>query len=205
VIPRLHLIATDEVLARPGFVERAERLLERGGTELALHLRARHCPVMATLVSARRLQQACDRWGGRLIVNDRVDVALAVGAAGVQLGARGLPVALVRERWPGLLIGASVHDVAAARAAVDGGADFLLAGTLWETASHPGRPGSGTAWLRRIPEPGRPVIGIGGVTAERAAELRAMAVHGAAVVRAIWEADSPEAALDEFLARLNGR
>ncbi len=204
-VPRLHLIATDEVLARPGFLDLAGRLVERGGAEAAIHLRSRLATSAALLEIARGVQQLCARSGGLLIVNDRIDVAIAAGAAGVQLGSRALPVNVVRDSWPGQLIGASVHGVEAARAAAVAGADFLLAGTLWASGSHPGRPGSGTGWLPRISDLGPPVIGIGGVREGRVAELRDMGVHGVAVVRAVWDADTPLAALDAILAEVNGR
>jgi len=146
----------------------------------------------------------CSASGAVLLINDRVDVAWAVGAQGVQLGAQSMPVAAVRKLTAHLLIGASVHSAPEAATAAAEGADFLVAGTLWPTPSHPGRPGSGTDWLRALTDSGTPLIGIGGVTPERAHELRSRGIHGAAVVRAIWSSPDPAGSLHEFMTALYG-
>ena len=81
-----------------------------------------------------------------LIVNDRLDVALVAGADGVQLGERGFTVEDARRLLPsGVLIGRSVHDVAGARPAAKAGADYLLAGHIFDTPSKQGTPGRGLA------------------------------------------------------------
>ncbi len=103
----------------------------------------------------------------RIIVNDRVDVALAIGADGVQLGARSLPAGRVREiAPPGFLIGQSIHSVEEAAAACAGGAvDFVVAGTVFRTASKPGEPrllgADGLAEVVRTAA--LPVLAIGGI------------------------------------------
>jgi thiamine-phosphate diphosphorylase len=141
--------------------------------------------------------------GSVLIVNDRVDLALGCGAAGVQLGGSSFPIAVARrlvgaERW----IGASVHSVPEAAAAAAEGADFLLAGTLYATDSHPGFAGSGTGWLRSAGAVGLPVIGIGGITPSRISEVLEAGAYGVAVIRGIWAADRPLEALRDYLTLL---
>jgi thiamine-phosphate diphosphorylase len=203
-IPRLHLIATSEVVGRPGFARRAAELLSLGGSRLALHLRAPEWTGRALFDLAAPLGVVARGSGSLLVVNDRVDVALASRAGGVQLGHGAMPVDAVRRFASALRIGASVHAADEASRAAAAGADFLLAGTLWPTPSHPGAPGSGTEWLTEIVGPGVPVVGIGGVTPERAVLLRGLGLHGAAVVRAVWDDPDPPRALVRMLDALVG-
>src|SRR5207249_4389843 len=87
----------------------------------------------------RRGRELQERVAGRawLIVNDRIDVALALGADGAQLGVRSLPVADARRAAPQMRLGASVHSVAEAVAAVGDGASWVVLGTIYPTRSHP--------------------------------------------------------------------
>src|SRR2546422_1333713 len=103
----------------------------------------------------------------RLSVNDRLDVALAAGAAGVQLGQGSLAPEDARRLNPGWWIGKSVHDLREAEAAHAGGADYLLVGPVFPTATHPDRAPLGSARLKQIAAVGLPVIAIGGGTPER--------------------------------------
>jgi thiamine-phosphate diphosphorylase len=198
-LPRLHLVATRDVMESRGFLGQARALLEEGGSRLALHLRGADFPGRRFHELTVRLRAVCSGTGSLLLVNDRVDIALACDADGVQLGGRSLPVSVVRGMGYTRLIGASVHDAGEARAAVGDGADFLIAGTIWPTASHPGRPGRGIDWLRDLPVLPVPVVGIGGVSRAGAGELRRAGVHGAAVVSAVWKAAVPIDALHDLL------
>ena len=119
----------------------------------------------------------------RVIVNERLDVALAVGAHGVHLPARSLPAAVVRRAVPaGFLVGCSVHDDE--ELAASAGADYLVAGTVWPTSSKPsGHRCLGIEGLRRLVQRAPvPVLAVGGVTTDRCA---AVAGAGAAGVAAI--------------------
>ena len=89
--------------------------------------------------------------------------------------------------------------------ALGAGADFLLAGTLYPSASHPGAGGSGVEWLRRVPAAGGRLIGIGGVTPERGGEVLGAGAHGVAVISAIWNAERPREALLRFIRELYER
>ncbi|HEV2131732.1 MAG TPA: thiamine phosphate synthase, partial [Longimicrobiaceae bacterium] len=133
-----------------------------------------------------------------LLINDRVDVALACGAHGVQLGARGLRAADARRLLGDRsLLGVSVHSSEEADAAA--GADFLLVGTLFPTASHPERKGAGTQLLRRLANLALSQIGIGGITTERVAEVRRAGAAGIAVLSGVWQAEEPGRAVEEYL------
>jgi thiamine-phosphate pyrophosphorylase len=198
-IPLLHAVTDDAVVARAGFLERAGEVLAAGGTDVALHLRAPGASGRTLYGLAARLAELAAGTGSLLLVNDRVDVALAV-AHGVQLGRRSLPVGdawrLIGGRWP---IGASVHDADEARDAAAAGADFLLAGAVYPTGTHPGRPGAGVRLIESVAGLGIPVIAIGGVTPERAGELRRAGAAGMAAIRGIWGAPSPADAVQRFI------
>jgi thiamine-phosphate pyrophosphorylase len=122
----------------------------------------------ALLRIVRDAMAAAAGTGARVVVNERTDVALAAGAAGVHLKAGAVPASRVRAMVPpGFLIGRSIHSVEAARAAErDGGCDYLLFGTVFPSASKPpGHPAAGIAALERVCGAVRtPVVAIGGVT-----------------------------------------
>jgi thiamine-phosphate diphosphorylase len=118
-----------------------------------------------------------------VLVSSRVDLALATGAAGVHLPENDLPVAAARALLGGGLLGRSVHSVAAARQAAAEGADYLLFGPVFETASHPGRPARGLAALEEVAAAVPvPVLAIGGIDAERARACREAGAAGFAAI-----------------------
>lgn len=122
-----------------------------------------------------------------LLVNGRLDVALAAGADGVHLPADGVPVAPLRARFGssslarGILIGRSTHSVAEVERARDEGADYVTFGPVWETPGK-GTP-VGTGELARAVAAGVPVYALGGVTLERFGELAAAGAAGVAAIR----------------------
>jgi thiamine-phosphate pyrophosphorylase len=230
-LPPLHAVTDDRVVASDGFVAAAEEVLRAGGARVALHLRAPAASGRTLHDLAARLVEVASACGARLLVNDRVDVAMAVGAHGVQLGRRSPSVADARRvlqvgngaderrlvggltaeaaattahsppartsvEW---LVGASVHDLVEAREAVDAGADFLVAGAVYATASHPERPAAEVRLIEEVAALGLPVIAIGGVTVERAGELRRAGAAGVAVIRGIWDSPSPGEAVQRYL------
>jgi thiamine-phosphate pyrophosphorylase len=132
-------------------------------------------------------------------VNDRVDVAAAAGAHGVQLTSRSLPPADARAVGPNR-IGASVHSLDEAIAAVAAGADWVVAGHLFATPSHPGAPGRGIGLLRAIAAVVPRVIAIGGLTPARAALVAAAGGAGVAAIRGIWDAPDPGGAAADYLS-----
>jgi thiamine-phosphate pyrophosphorylase len=200
VLPPLHAVTDDGLLATPDFPHQARAVLRAGAARIALHLRGPGLNGRALFELADVLVPAATDAGALLIVNERVDVALACGAHGVQLGraAISLPDArrLLGRTRP---IGASVHSEAEAREAVAGEADYLLVGTLYATPSHPARRAAGPGLLRRLRPLGVPLLGIGGVTAGRLPKLRATGASGVAVIRAIWHTDDPAAAVRRLL------
>jgi thiamine-phosphate pyrophosphorylase len=139
------------------------------------------------------------------VVNDRVDVALAVGAGGVQRTSTSLTVRDIKGIVKNdLLIGASVHSLEESIEAEDAGADWLTFGPVYDTPSKRAYgPPQGLAALMRVTRAVRiPVVAIGGVTPERVAEVRAAGAHGVAAISAILGADDPAAAVCRFLDAL---
>jgi len=221
VIPRLHLVTDDEVLGRPTFLREAEEVLaavaearERvsgAGSlalrrlRLALHLRGPRTAGGALLGLTRRLAPLAGEAGVLLLVNDRVDVALAGGAHGVQLGTRSLRPSVARALLlPGARVGASVHGVDEAAALLPTPPDFLLVGTIFPTPSHPGETGGGLERIRIVAgvAPRIPLIAIGGMTLEQLPRVLESGGHGVAVMRAVWDSRSPGDAVREFLGLL---
>ena len=200
-LPRLHVVTTDDVLASPGFLERARALMASHGPALALHVRGPAGPVRTLLEVADALMDGAGETGALLVVNDRTDVALAVGAPGVQLGERSIPVQAARSLLgDDARIGYSAHSASEAASAASNGADFVVVGTIWETPTHPGREGAGLARVRQsVADASAPVLAIGGVTPDRAREAVSAGAWGVAVVRGVWSADDPVAAAGEYL------
>jgi thiamine-phosphate diphosphorylase len=203
-LPRLHLVTDDDVLAQPSFAATAEAVLARCGPEAALHLRGHGTTAAARFALGERLAAAALRTGAWLLVNDRVDIAMAVRANGVQLGVRSLPVRDARALLgAGARIGFSVHSALEALDAVSDGADFVVMGTIYASLSHPGELPVGPASLQECARrAGVPVIAIGGISAERVAEVTAAGAHGIAVLSAVWHAPDPPRAAEGLVAAL---
>jgi thiamine-phosphate diphosphorylase len=118
-----------------------------------------------------------------VIVSSRCDVALASGAAGVNLPEHDISVADARTLLGRRLVGRSVHSVDGARLAESEGADFVIFGPIWESASHPGSSPAGVGALERVAHAvSIPVLAIGGVTEERIAECQAAGAAGFAAI-----------------------
>jgi thiamine-phosphate pyrophosphorylase len=125
-------------------------------------------------------------------VNRRLDIALAVGAEAVQLGRGALPITVVRDvAGDSLRIGASVHDLPSADRRRREGADYLVAGSVYETASHPNTPPAGLELIERLRPMELPVVAIGGITVDRVPEVCAAGAVGVAVIRAVWDEPRP--------------
>lgn len=188
-------------MATPGFRDTAAALMEAHGSRLALHLRSPEARVRRLLEEAEALVGPAREAGALLVVNDRPDVALAVDARGVQLGRRSLPVQAVRSLvGDDAVIGYSAHEAAEAASAVDNGADYVVIGTIWRTASHRDREGAGPDRVRATAAAtAGPVLAIGGVTPERSRTAVAAGAWGVAVIRGVWEAADAVAAAAEYL------
>ncbi len=140
-----------------------------------------------------------------LLVNDRVDVALAAGADGVHLPERALPGSAAREMaGEGCIVGRSVHSVEAALHAEEQGADFVEVGTVYETASKPGATPAGVELVRAVAQAVRvPIVAVGGVSAENIAAVVGAGAEGVAVIGAVMDADDPKRAAGRLRSALD--
>jgi thiamine-phosphate pyrophosphorylase len=171
----------------------------------AVQVREKDLSAAELAALCRRLRPPTRERGALLIVNDRADVALAVGADAVQRTHASLTVAEIRSVVDKRArIAASTHALQDALSAEADGADWIVFGPVYDTASKRqyGAP-QGLARLRDVASAVRiPVIAIGGVTPERVAEVRDAGAHGVAAISAILSADSPAAATRRFLDAL---
>lgn len=168
----------------------------------AIQLRDRDAAGAALLVAAAALRATTRRHGARLLVNDRIDVALAVDADGVHLPAASFTIADAR-RLVGVsyLIGRSTHAAAEAVEAARAGADYVMLGPIFATPSK-ARYGAPLGIETLATTATIPVVAIGGITPERAALVRGAGACGVAVVRAILDAADPGAAAAALIAAL---
>lgn len=189
-------LVTDTWLSGPRGVAEVAAAAARGGVTI-VQLRDPDATTRALIAAAGALQAVLAPHGVPLVINDRVDVALAVGADGVHLGDRDMPAATARRLLgPGRIVGVTVHDAAEARAVDTEIADYAGIGPVFATTTKAeARPAIGVdgfrALRRLVP---LPVVGIGGVDATRAADVIAAGADGVAVVSAICAAPDPEAA-----------
>jgi thiamine-phosphate pyrophosphorylase len=179
----------------------AEAMLAGGAR--VLQLRLKNVATGALVETARRVRELTAAAGARLVVNDRVDVALAVGADGVHLGQEDLPVAVARrllgpDRW----IGFSTHSEAQLAAAAGCGADYLSLGPIFATTSKSAAdPVIGCARLRTArAHAAEPLVAIGGITAAIMLEVLAAGADAVSVIAAVVRAPDVARAAAELLA-----
>ncbi|HSG08430.1 MAG TPA: thiamine phosphate synthase [Longimicrobiales bacterium] len=203
-VPGLHLVTDDAILARPHFRDQACAAMEAGGPALALHVRGPSTPARRLYSLVQELRDPAEASGTLLVVNDRVDIALAAALRGAHLGERSLPVAEARRiLGAGVMVGSSVHDPSAAAAAAADGSAWLFVGTIFRTPSHPHRAGLGSGAIRQFAVAAHvPIIGIGGITVGHVGELRLAGAHGVAVIRGVWDAVDPARAVGDYLFSL---
>jgi thiamine-phosphate pyrophosphorylase len=195
--PRLRrYLVTD---ARVGSVERLVEVCQAAlaGGVTAIQLRAKGWTDRQLLDAALALAPLCRDAGALFVVNDRLDIALAAGADGIHLGVDDLPIAAARcLLGPNAVIGYSPERDADRLEAEAAGADYLGVGPVYGTGTKPDAGAAiGLDGLRQaVNQTPLPVIGIGGISIERAAEVVATGAVGVAVVGAVFMADDPGAA-----------
>ena len=175
----------------------------QGGVGM-VQLREKDLPARELLLLAERLR---DITAGKalLFVNDRVDVALACDADGVQLGEEGLPLDATRRVSDGkLLLSRSVHSVRGAVEAQMQGADILIVGTVFPTGSHPGVDAAGVKLLEEVRQHVKvPFLAIGGIKLENVESVIMGGASGAAVITAITRSTDPGQASLDLRDRIN--
>ena len=168
----------------------------------AIQLRERDLSAKELVTLAREVQAVTAPRRAKLLINDRIDVALALEGVGVHLRSNSLPVTVARQRLgTQRLLGVSVHSVEGAVQGESQGADYIVLGPIYETLSKQlFGPPLGIHTLEKACRLVRiPIIGIGGVTAARAREMRRAGAFGAAVITAILGAVDVESAARELV------
>lgn len=196
-VPKLHVIADGASLADAAL---------RGGAP-AVQVRIKEASDAAVLAECQRIVAAAHRSQAVVIVNDRADIALAVGADGVHGGADDLPVAAMRRvLGPEALVGGTARDPETARRHQTDGASYVGVGPVYATATKDGLPSPlGPAGVERVAAAvDIPVIAIAGITTARIPELLDAGAHGVAVIGAVADAADPAAATAELLEALGG-
>lgn len=203
-LPPVHLI-TDRTIAPD--LARAVRsaLAGRGRGEVAVHLREKDLPGRDLLALARSLRRETAELGQLLLVNDRIDVALASGADGVHLPSAGIaPEDARRLLGNERLVGVSCHSAEDVRRARDGGADYATFGPVFDTPSKRAHgPPLGLDALAAAAGLGLPLVALGGIDASNAARARACGASAVAAIRA-WLAAPDRPAAVAALATPHG-
>lgn len=171
-----------------------------------MQLRERELPARELFTLGESLRRLTARAGAALLINDRVDVALACDADGVHLPAHGMAIADARTLLGAQrLIGVSTHAASEIGAAAAVGADFAVVGPIFDTPSKRafGAPlGADALAAARAAAPRLPIFAIGGVNATHAAALRRAGADGVAVIRAVLAAADPQRAARQLLDAL---
>lgn len=171
----------------------------------AIQLRDKRVGGGALLAAARALRAITRAHGARLLVNDRLDVALAAGADGVHLPEASFPIVAARRLLgPDAWIGRSTHGADAARRAAAAGADYVVVGPIFATPSKAafGAPLGLAALADATASVARPVVAIGGITPAELPALRAAGAHGVAVIRAVLDAEDPAAVANALVVAM---
>ena len=197
--PTLYVVL-DRTAARGRDLDDLLAAVIEGGCRM-VQLREKEWPSGRLLPLARRLRERCGRAGVTFVVNDRVDLAVAVRADGVHVGQDDLPARVARPLLrPGMILGVSTHGVEQARAARDDGAGYVAVGSMYATATKPDFELVGPALIRKLRDEIRvPLIGIGGITHDNVVEVVRAGADGVAVISAVCAAPDPASATRRFL------
>ena len=202
MIPLVHAVTSDGVVARADFLGRARRVMEALGPRGAVHLRSHIVPAARLYELAVALGAVRERTGAWVVVNDRVDVACAARASAVQLTTRSLSLADARRMAGAMPLGASAHSLSDATSAAADGADWVVVGHVYETPSHPNEPARGLDLVREAAAAiATPVVAIGGIKPQHVDALLDAGAHGVAAISGIWAANDAERAAADYLSR----
>jgi thiamine-phosphate pyrophosphorylase len=200
----LYLVTSEEMSRGRSTVEIVRAAL-RAGVRL-VQLREKRLDQGPFCRLAEKVRAMTAESDALLIINDRLDVAMAVGADGVHLGQEDLPVPHARRLVPDMIVGASTHSAQQAAAAEQAGASYVNIGPLFPTGTKPEHAsGLGVEGLRRIgPAVTIPFTVMGGIKAEHVPALVRAGARTLAVVTAVTAADDPESAARDLLACIRG-
>ncbi|MBD2260487.1 thiamine phosphate synthase [Pseudanabaena sp. FACHB-2040] len=157
------------------------------------------------LENARQLRELCHRYSALFIVNDRVDLALAIDADGVHLGQQDMPIAVARQILGSQrILGRSTTNPDEMARAIEEGADYIGVGPVYATPTKPGKPAAGLDYVRYAAEHASiPWFAIGSINPDNLTEVIQAGAERVAVVRAIMQAENPTLISQFFVAQLN--
>ncbi len=176
----------------------------RGGVDV-IQLRYKSAPALDLYTLGEQIRPVIKEFHARLLINDRLDVALALQTDGVHLAGKSLPVGAARSVvGDNFLLGFSVHSVEDAKRAAEQGASYVTFGHVFPTNSKPGLPPRGVEGLQEVVEAvSIPVLAIGGITAENIDRVLATGCAGVAVIGAISQDADPEKAARYLRQRMD--
>lgn len=198
-IGRLHVLTDFTFQQRFSHSELAALAIE-GGADV-IQFRQKAGSIRDILANAHATARVCRAAGIPLLIDDRIDIALAVGAQGVHLGQTDMPLADARAIFgPDAIIGITAPSIADAHKALEGGADYIGFGPIFPTRSkaNPASVKGLEGVLQMANAVDIPMIGIAGITALRSPDVLRAGAHGVAVMTAISTADDPSQATREF-------
>ena len=201
-ISGLYVVIDSEVLKGRNPIEAARQVI--GGGAKTIQLRDKLTRKKELLTTARQLKELCAEHNVLFIVNDYLDLALAADADGLHLGQDDLPIKVARKLLPiDKILGGSAHTVEEAVAAESDGADYIAVSAIYPTTSKEGERVVGLDRLRETREAVTcPLVAIGGITPDNAADVITAGADSIAVIRAVLEAENIENAARQIVERL---
>src|SRR5439155_16665291 len=197
-LPRLFAFTDDAVCQRDAYGIQAAAIAS-AGSAVAIVVRAPQTPTARRADLLERTLALVTPPEAAAFAHGDPALGRAYGAAGVQLRGSDLPAAEARRILPNGWVGVSVHSHEEARRALAEGAHYLVAGNVFQTTSHPGRPAQGLEWLAALAQLEAPVVAIGGMTPPRAVQAQRAGAWGVAAISALWDAPDPAGAAAAFL------
>jgi len=204
MIPRLYLITDRTLFADEESFYKAVRSALQAGLK-AVQLREKDLPAGRLIQMAYKLQELASGFQANLFINERVDIALCVKAAGVHLGQSGIPPSAIRKIADNkLMIGVSTHSIQEAITAQTEGADFITYGPVYETPSKIkyGSPVGLASLKETTSRLNIPILGIGGINIENAKDVIASGAVGIALIRGILNNKDIENTVKKYLSIL---
>ena len=200
---RLYLVTNRYQDSLESFLEKVETACRSGVT--IIQLREKNLTTNQYYQLAKQVKEITDAYQVPLIIDDRLDICLAVDAAGLHIGDDELPVSVARQvLGPEKILGVTAKTVKRALEAEEGGADYLGTGAIFPTTTKENAPITLISTLKTICQTvAIPVVAIGGLTSENIDQLAATGIAGVAVVRDLMQAEDIEAKTQAFLAKLD--
>ena len=200
---RLYLVTNRYQDSLESFLEKIETACRSGVT--IIQLREKNLTTNQYYHLAKQVKEITDAYQVPLIIDDRLDICLAVDAAGLHIGDDELPVSVARQvLGPEKILGVTAKTVKRALEAETSGADYLGTGAIFPTTTKENAPITLISTLKTICQMvAIPVVAIGGLTSENIDQLAATGIAGVAVVRDLMQAEDIEAKTQAFLTKLD--